>query len=131
MGNGNGENGGFEVARGEGGPVVEANPWMKYSSTFRAIYAEGFMEGYLGTSLGSQDQTSRRAQATRSLLLIFGEWVFGQPDEEMRALVRTTPLERVEAWMKELDRVDSWPQLVQSSGALETLDSLQRNEEYP
>lgn len=80
------------------------------------------MEGYLGASPDSQEQANNHEQAKRSLLLIFGEWTFGEPDEETRAMVQAASPERIEAWMKALNRFKSWAELVQTLYAPQTPD---------
>ena len=86
--------------------MLEANPWMKYSSTFRKVYADGFMEGYLKSCPDGREQANRR------LLLIFGEWIFGEPDEETLVAVRAASPERIQAWTRALNQSQSWSALI-------------------
>ena len=67
---------------------------MKESSTYQQILADG------------------RADGERVVFLKFARLRFGEPDEKTMAVIQSASSQTIELWSDELNKVESWAELV-------------------
>jgi predicted transposase YdaD len=84
-------------------PVFEGVRAMQESATYQAILREGEARG----------EARGLVQGARLVLLWLGEARFGPPDARTRATIEAIgDVERIKALTQQLDRVASWPELL-------------------
>jgi predicted transposase YdaD len=91
---------------------------MKESMTYQKILADGREEGmqagmHAGMQAGMQaGRQTGRVEGERALFLKFARRRLGEPNEKTLAIIQEASPEKIEFWMEEILKAESWSELI-------------------